>query len=134
MSSKPDSSDTVIHASPGAQPRRYCSGNAPKTKAITAEEVSPPLVVISEHEVALGTAAAIAITPSLDGELTSEDAVLATGHAAAEMPAAPSRSGWIGALARLFTPPPGRRPRRTVHRVHYDCIADARMAREMHRL
>lgn len=39
-----------------------------------AEEVSPPLPVVTEHEVILGIAAAIAVAPSLEGELDGEDA------------------------------------------------------------
>jgi len=96
--------------------------------------VSPPLPIISEHAVILGTAAATAVAPSFEGELDSEDA--ASQDNAAKRPAAPRRSGWIVALGRLVMPSPDRRPPRRHYpaRLDSEFIADARMDREMYRL
>jgi len=93
-------------------------------------------VIIGEHEVALGTAAATAIAPSFDGELEGEDAALKGQDAAASWPAAPRRSDWVAMLARLATPSRDLRPRCPQHpgRLHSDYLAGARMAREMGRL
>jgi hypothetical protein len=127
MPSTQDSSDSVTHASPSAELRRYCPAKVPGTKAATAGDVSPPAVIIGEPEVALG-AAATGIAPSLDGELDGRDAM--------QDDAAPSRNGWIASLARLVTPSGDRRRecRPQSGRRHSDYLAGARMAREMRRL
>jgi hypothetical protein len=108
MSSIPDSSDSATLARPSAGPGR----NFPGTKAADAEDVSPPLVFISEHEVALGTAAAT------------------------KKPRIPRRNGWIAPLARLVKPSRNRRSQHPPHpgNRHSDYLAGARMAREMCRL
>ena len=91
MSSTPDSSDSV--------------------KAADAKENSPPLAIISEHEVALGTAAAAKKLP------------------------APRWNRWIATLARLATPAAEGRPRpQRPGRSRADYLAGACMAREMRRL
>ena len=90
MSSTPDSSDSV--------------------KAADAKENSPPFVIISEHEVALGTAAA------------------------KKLPV-PRWNRWIATLARLATPSAEWRPRpQQPGRRRADYLAGACMAREMRRL
>ena len=42
MSSTTDGSDPVIHANPSAEPRQYCPGKVPGTKAAVNKEISPP--------------------------------------------------------------------------------------------
>jgi hypothetical protein len=113
MSSIPDSSDSVVLANPSSEPRRDGPEKFTGTKAVDADEVSPPLVIISEHEVALGTAAATGIAPP-----------------------APRRNGWIATLARLAKPSRDRCPQHPQHpgSRRSDYLAGARMAREMCRL
>ena len=136
MPSTPDRSDTVIHASPSADPGLCSPKDALETKAPDEQEVSPPLPIISKHRVILGTAAATAAPPSMGGELDSEEAAPEGQDAAAESPAAPGRTGWIATLVRLVTPSRDRRPRRQHYptRLDSEFIADARMDREMYRL
>ena len=128
MPSTSDSSDSATHASPGAEPRRYCPGKVPGAKAATAKDVSPAAAIIVEHKVALGTATRTRIAPSLNSELDGEDAM--------QEGAVPSRTGWIATLARLVTPSRDRRPQCPQHpgHLHSDYLAGARMAREMRRL
>jgi PAS domain S-box-containing protein len=83
MPPMPDGSDRGTHASPSADLGRCCPSDALQTTASPAEELSPPLPVITKHEVILGTAAAIAVAPSLKGEdaaFEGEDAPRAVGH------------------------------------------------------
>ncbi len=57
--------------------------DALQTTASPAEELSLPLPVVTKHEVILGTAAAIAVAPSLKGEdatFEGADAPRAVGH------------------------------------------------------
>ena len=111
MLSTPDSSDSVIHADPSGEPRHYCPGKVPGTKATDAKENSPPLAIISEHEVALGTAAAAKKLP------------------------APRWNRWIATLARLATPSAEWRPRQQCPGLpRADYLAGARIAREMRRM
>jgi hypothetical protein len=93
-----------------------------ETTAPAAEEVSSP-TVITEHEVMLGTAAALAPAHSFEGEDAA--GVVAVGRGG---------SGWIAALARLVTPSPDRRPPRQHYPPRLDFTEHARMAREMYRL
>ncbi|HUH71585.1 MAG TPA: hypothetical protein VLZ05_23510 [Mycobacterium sp.] len=137
MPSTPTRSDAVIHT--GADPGRCCPSHALETAAPPAEEVAAPLPIIAEHEVILSTAAATAVTPSLEGELDGEDAATEGEDTAAKRPGAPRkrrRRSWIATLVRLVTPSRNRRPRRRHYPTHLDreFIADARMDREMHRL
>jgi PAS domain S-box-containing protein len=67
MPSTPNRSRAVIHASPSTDPGLCCPKDALETSASPAEELSPPQPTITEHGVILGTAAAIAVTPSLEG-------------------------------------------------------------------
>jgi hypothetical protein len=129
MTSTPDTSDAVIHASASPDLRQCSHRDAPETKAPAAEDVSAPVAFISEHRVMLGTAAATAVAPSLDDELDGADA-------AAKTLAAPRSSGWIATLVRLVTPSRDQRPRRRHYPARFDSdfMADARMAREMLRL
>ena len=101
---------------------RPSPGADSETTAPAADKVSPP-TLITEHEVMLGTAAALAPAPSFEDQ-----------DAAAEAAAGRVRSGWIAALARLVTPSPDRRPPRQHHPPRLDFIEDAHMAREMYRL
>jgi hypothetical protein len=94
-----------------------------ETTPPAAEEVSPPPTLITEHEVMLGTAAALAPAPLFEGQ--DADAERAVGR---------GRSGWIAALARLFTSSPDRRPPRQHYPPRLDFMEDARLAREMYRL
>jgi hypothetical protein len=94
-----------------------------ETTAPAAEKVSPPPTLITEHEVMLGTAAALAPAPWFEGE-----------DAAAEGAVGRGRSGWIAALARLVTPSPDRRPPRRHYPPRLDFTEHARMARKMYRL
>jgi PAS domain S-box-containing protein len=83
MPSTPVGSDTGIHASSSADPGLCCPGDALETTALPAEEFSPPLPVITKHEVILGTPAAIAVAPALkveDAAFDGEDAPRAVGH------------------------------------------------------
>ena len=98
-------------------------GADPETTVLAAEEVSPPLAVISEHEVMLGTAAASAAARSFEGE-----------DAAAQQAAAARRSGWIAMLTRLVTPSLDGRPPRRHYPLRLGFNEHARMAREMRRL
>jgi hypothetical protein len=134
MTSTPDTSDKVIPERPSADPVLSGQRDAAETTDRTAEKVSPPPVIISEHEVLLGTAAALTVAPSFEGELDSQDADIETAHA--ERPAAPRRHGWIAALARRIAGSRGGRPQRRHYPSRFDqeFIADARMDREMYRL
>jgi hypothetical protein len=79
-------------------------------------------VFISEHEVLLGTAAALADPLSIDTEN-----VAAEGE--------PARtSGWIGALARWLMPSWGEPPTHQDDPLGRSYFEDSRMAREMNRL
>jgi hypothetical protein len=80
--------------------------------ATAAEEVSPPLPIISEQQVVFGTAAATR----------------------AKRLEAPPDSGWVTRLARRITGSRDGRPPRTPYPAQYEFIADARMDREMYRL
>jgi hypothetical protein len=104
--------------------------------ASAVEEISPPLAIVSEHQVMLGMAAAAAVEPSFDGELEGEDAALDGEDAAAKRPAAPERSGWIARLTRQVRSSRNGRPPRPHYfpRLEPEFIGDARMEREMHRL
>jgi hypothetical protein len=136
MATTPTRSDTVIPAGPDVDPGLRSPEHAVETTAEAAEEVSRPLPIITEHEVMLGTAAAIAVAPSFEGELDGEEAVFEGEDVAAKTPAARKRTGWIATLGRLVTPSPDRRPPRRHYpaRLDSEFIADARMEREMHRL
>ena len=123
MSLTPATLNTV----PGADVTLSRDVEAQQTSADVPDEVTRPLPVISEHEVLIGTAAAIAGTPTFEGEL--EEAV-------AHEVAVTKRSGWIAALTRRLNHSDTQRPPRRHYprRVDSDYIADARMAREMLRL
>lgn len=92
-----------------------CRNDASDTTASAAEESSPPLPIISEHAVILGTVAATAVSPSFEEELDR---------------------GWIATLLRRGTRSRTARPasRRYPRRLDGEFIADARMDREMRRL
>ena len=94
-----------------------------ETTAPAAEEVSPQPTLITEHEVMLGTAAALAPAPSYEGL-----------EGAAEGAAVRGRTGWMAALARLLTSSPDRRSPRQHYPPRLDFMEGARMAREMYRL
>jgi hypothetical protein len=94
-----------------------------ETTAPAAEEVSPPPTLITEHEVMLGTAAALAPAPSFEGQDAAAHGAVGRGW-----------SGWIAALARLVTPSPDRRPPRQHYPPRLDFTEHARVAREMYRL
>jgi hypothetical protein len=94
-----------------------------ETTAPAAEEVSPPPTLITEHEVMLGTAAALAPAPSFEGQDGAAEGAVGRG-----------KSGWIAAFARLVTPSPDRRSPRRHYPPRLDFMEDARMAREMYRL
>jgi hypothetical protein len=136
MPSTPDRSDTVTHARSGADPGLCWPSGTSEMTAPATEEISPPLPLVSEHQVMLGTAAATAVTPSIEGEIEDEDAALDGADAAAKRPAALTKSGWIARLTRLVTPSHDPRPPRRHYppRLDREFIADARMEREMHRL
>jgi PAS domain S-box-containing protein len=81
MPSTPTTSGTGIHAVPGADPGLCCPSDALGTTAAAAEAVSPPLATGTEHEVILGTAAAIAVAPSVKGDFERrQDAPRVIGH------------------------------------------------------
>jgi hypothetical protein len=102
----------------GPSPRADTGSTAP-----AAEEVSPPPTLITEREVMLGTAAALAPAPSFEGQDAADEEAVAW-----------RRRGWIAALARLLTASPDGRPRRRHCPPRLDFMEDARMAREMYRL
>jgi len=135
MPSTPENSDTLLNSSPSADPRQYCSNDILRPKAVSADDGSQSLVVSSEHEVVLGTAAAAASTPTFEGEFKDEDAAPEVKDPPPEA-AAPSRRGWIGSLVRLFSFASDERPRRRRNHipVRADYLTSARMAREMERL
>lgn len=113
----------VTHISPSSDPGLPRRNNALDTTASAAEQVSPPLPIISEHAVILGTVAATAVSPTFEGELDGDaDAI--------------ERAGWIETLWRRVAPARnGRPPRRHYpQRLDGEFIADARMDREMYRL
>jgi hypothetical protein len=87
-----------------------------------APEVSAQPVFISEQEVLLGTAAALADPPSIDTEN-----VAAEGDPA-------STSGWIGILARWLMPSWGEPSTHQEDPLGRSYFQDSRMAREMYRL
>ena len=93
-----------------------------ETTAPAAEEVSPQPTLITEHEVMLGTAAALAPAPSFEGQDEAEGAM---GR---------ETRGWFATLARLATRSPHQRPPRQHYPPRLDFREDARMAREMYRL
>jgi hypothetical protein len=136
MPSTPTTSDTVLNASASADPGLRRPGGALELTAEATEKVSPPLALISEHEVLFGTAAAIAVTPSFEGELEAEDAVIGQQDVDAKSHETPKRSGWIATVARrVRTSRDGRPPRQHCPpRLGSEFIADARMDREMYRL
>jgi PAS domain S-box-containing protein len=83
MPSTPNRSDRGTHTNPSADLGRCCPSDALQTTASPAEELSLPLPVVTKHEVILGTAAAIAVAPSLKGEdatFEGADAPRAVGH------------------------------------------------------
>ena len=65
------SSIAGIPASPSASPGLCCPSYALEPTTSPAEELSPRLPTITKHEVILGTAAAVAVTPSLKGEVAA---------------------------------------------------------------
>ena len=94
-----------------------------ETTGPAAVEVAPAPTLITEHEVMLGTAAALAPAPSYEGL-----------EGAAEGAAVRGRTGWMAALARLRTSSPDRRSPRQHYPPRLDFMEGARMAREMYRL
>jgi PAS domain-containing protein len=83
MPSTPNRFARRTHTNPSADLGRCCPGDALQTTVSPAEELSPPLPVVTKHEVILGTAAAIAVAPSLKGEdatFEGADAPHAVGH------------------------------------------------------
>ena len=80
MPSTPNSCHTAIHPSRSIDPRPCCPSDALEPTASPAEELSPRQRVITKHEVNLGTVAAIAVTPSLQGGLEDGHPPRAVGH------------------------------------------------------
>ena len=88
------------------------------------------MTIISEHEVMLGTAAALAGAPTFEGEI-EDDPV----EAAALSPGI-RKTRWLGTLARRIRTSGERRPQRPhyVRHLEHEFMVDARMSREMYRL
>lgn len=135
MPATPNTSKTVPEAGQPADPKPRFAEEALERLLIPAtQKTSEPQIIISEHQVMLGTAAATALAPSFEGELDTDDLVV--GDPAAQIIAVPQKSGWLGLFARRAKTPRDRRPTRRYYPPRFDCdyIADARMAREMYRL
>lgn len=134
--------DRVTHVGPSSDLGPGGHSDVLDTTASAAEEISPPLPIISEHEVILATAAATAASPSFedwpslqerpdsDADAT-EDAGACTKDSAVQ-----AKSGWIATLLRRGTRSGNARPARWRYppRLDGEFIADARMDREMYRL
>lgn len=80
MPSTPNSSHNATQASASIDPGLCCPSDALGTTASPAEELSPPQRVITKQEVNLGTVAAIAVTPSLQGGFEGGHPPRAVGH------------------------------------------------------
>ena len=136
MPSTPDTSDSLLKASASADPELGSPERALELTDEANEKLSPHLAIISEHNVMLGSAAALAGAPSFEGELEREDALIEQQEEITKNIGAQRRISWLGMLAKRFSTSRDRRPPRQHYPSPRDSqfIADARMDREMYRL